>query len=49
MSIAAGIGPQAWRYREIAKEQYRLGELCALRDLSGLDWSEFGKLIESCC
>lgn len=49
MSLEAGIGTQAWRYRENAKEQYRLGELCALKELSGLTWDQFGQVIESCC
>lgn len=44
----AGISYAAWRYRELNKEQYRIGELLALKDISNLDWAEFGKLIESC-
>jgi hypothetical protein len=49
MAAVSGLGSAAWRYRENAKEQYRLGELCALKNLSGLSWEEFGKLIERCC
>jgi len=49
MAAVSGLGSAAWRYRENAKEQYRLGELCALKNLSGLSWDEFGKLIERCC
>lgn len=50
-AIAAEVGVSygAWRYRERMKEQYRLPEVLALKELSGLDWKEFGALIESCC
>ena len=44
----AGISAEGWRYREREKEVYRLGELCALRELLGMDWVEFGALIEKC-
>lgn len=48
MATACGISDQAWRYREHEKEVFRLGELCALRELFGLSWDDMGKLIESC-
>lgn len=44
----AGITAEGWRYREREKEVYRLGELMALKELSGMDWVEFGALIEAC-
>lgn len=49
MASIAGVTAAMWRYRELAKESYRLPELCALKELSGLEWQEFGKIIESCC
>ena len=43
-----GISAEAWRYREREKEVYKLGELCALKDIVGFNWEEFGKVIEDC-
>lgn len=50
MEIAdkAGISAEAWRYREHQKEVYRLGELMALKEIVGMSWDEFGKLLEEC-
>jgi hypothetical protein len=48
MALEVGISYEAWRYREKNKEQYRLPEIVALKNLSGLDWIEFGKVIETC-
>lgn len=48
ISKVAGITAEGWRYREKEKEVYRLGELMALKELSGMDWIEFGALIEAC-
>jgi len=48
IAALVGISEQSWYYREREKEVYRLGELCALRELSGMSWDELGALIESC-
>ena len=48
IAALVGISQEAWYYREREKEVYRLGELCALRELSGMSWNELGALIESC-
>lgn len=48
ISEKTGISAEAWRYREREKETYRLGELLALKDVTGMSWDEFGKLLEDC-
>jgi len=49
MAKLVGISYSAWRYREKMKEQYRIGEIVALKEISGLTWEEFGQLMIDCC
>lgn len=45
---ATGIGRQSWKYREKVKTSFQLGELIALKAYAGVNWSDFGKLLEAC-
>ncbi len=43
-----GVSRMAWMYRERTKRMYRIAELRALRELSGLDAETFIQLLDDC-